>query len=53
MADIQTSKVDAKLAQSMWNHDILYANRSSKYEQLLVRTLLKETKNTKWSADES
>jgi hypothetical protein len=34
------------LHQSMWDHEILYANSSSDAGQLLSRPLLQETKNT-------
>jgi hypothetical protein len=30
----------------MWGHEILYADRSSKDEQLLTRQLLREIKST-------
>jgi hypothetical protein len=30
----------------MWDHKILYTNRSSEDEQLLIRPLLRESKNT-------
>jgi hypothetical protein len=32
--------------QSSWDHTILYANRSSEDEQLLIRPILRESKNT-------
>jgi hypothetical protein len=32
--------------QSSWDHKILYANRSSEDEQLLIRPILREPKNT-------
>jgi hypothetical protein len=35
------------LHQSTWDHNILYADRSSEDEQLLTRPLLRECKNTK------
>jgi hypothetical protein len=34
------------LHQSTWGHNILYADRSSEGEQLLIWPLLRETKNT-------
>jgi hypothetical protein len=34
------------LQKSMWNHKILYADRFSEVEQLLIRPLLRESKNT-------
>jgi hypothetical protein len=34
------------LHQSMWDHGILYTDRSSKDEQLLIRPVLSKTKNT-------
>jgi hypothetical protein len=39
MVDDQTSKVDAKLSSVNRDHEILYADRSSKDEQLLIRPL--------------
>jgi hypothetical protein len=33
------------LHQSMWDHDILYADRSSKDTQFLMRELLQKTRN--------
>jgi hypothetical protein len=48
MADIQTSEVDAKLAPV--NHKILYTDRSSKDEQLLIRPFLSKVKNTNMAA---
>jgi hypothetical protein len=44
MVDVQTSEVDAKFHQSMWDLDILSADRFSKDEQLLGRPILLETK---------
>jgi hypothetical protein len=41
MADVQTSEMDAKLAPE---HEILYTDRSSKDEQLLMRSFLSKTK---------
>jgi hypothetical protein len=38
--------VGAKLRQSTWDHEIFYAERSSKDEQLLVMSVLRKTKNT-------
>jgi hypothetical protein len=32
------------LHQTMWDYEILYADRSSKDEQLLIRPLLRKTK---------
>jgi hypothetical protein len=40
MADVQTSEVDAKLVPVNVGHEILYTDRSSKYEQLLIRPFL-------------
>jgi hypothetical protein len=34
------------LHHSTWDHEILYAGRSSKDEELLIRSFLSETKNT-------
>jgi hypothetical protein len=34
------------LHQSTWDHEILYTDRSSKDEQLLIRPFLSKTKNT-------
>jgi hypothetical protein len=38
------------LHQSTWDHEILYADRSSKDEQLLIRPFLSKTKNTNMAA---
>jgi hypothetical protein len=35
------------LHQSTWDHEILYYDRSSEDEQLLIRQFLRETKNMK------
>jgi hypothetical protein len=45
MADIQTCEVNAKLAPLNIEHEILYSDRPSEDEQLLVRPLLRESKN--------
>jgi hypothetical protein len=50
MAEVQTSEVDAKLHQSTWDHEILYNDRSSNDEQLLMRPFLSKTKNTNMAA---
>jgi hypothetical protein len=50
MADVQISEVDAKLAPVNMDHEILYTDRSSKDEQLLMRPFLSETKNTNMAA---
>jgi hypothetical protein len=34
------------LQQSSWDHEILFGDRYSEDEQLLVRTLLRESKST-------
>jgi hypothetical protein len=44
--DIQTSEVDAKCVPINVGHESLYADRSSKDEQLLIRPLLQIYKNT-------
>jgi hypothetical protein len=44
MANIKTSEMDAKLAQS-WGHEFLYADKSSTDEQLLMQIFLSKTKN--------
>jgi hypothetical protein len=36
MEDVQTCEVDAKVAQKTWQHEILFADRSLKDEQLLT-----------------
>jgi hypothetical protein len=46
MVDVKISEVDAIFHQSVWDQEILYADRSSEDEQLLTRPLLLETKNT-------
>jgi hypothetical protein len=38
------------LHQSTWDHEILYTDRSSKDEQLLIRQFLSKTKNTNMAA---
>jgi hypothetical protein len=38
------------LHQSTWDHEILYTDRSSKDEQLLIRQFLSKTKNTNMGA---
>jgi hypothetical protein len=48
MTDVQTSEVDAKLAPV--NVGILYTDRSSKDEQLLMRPFLSKNKNTNMAA---
>jgi hypothetical protein len=40
MTDVQTSEVDAKLASLRWDHEMLFADRSSDDEQLLMRQFL-------------
>jgi hypothetical protein len=40
MWEFQTSDVDAKVHHSMWDHAVLYADRSSNGELLLMRPLL-------------
>jgi hypothetical protein len=50
MADVQTTEVDSKLAQGTWDYEILYTDRSSKDEQLLMRLFLSKTKNTNMAA---
>jgi hypothetical protein len=50
MADVQTSEVDAKLAPVNGDHDILYTDRPTKDEQLLIRPFLSKTKNTNLAA---
>jgi hypothetical protein len=44
--DVQTSEEDAKLAPVNVDHTLLYADRSSKDEQLLMRLFFKKTKDT-------
>jgi hypothetical protein len=44
--------VDAELHQSTWDTEILYVDRSSEYEQPLMRPLLRETKTGTWLAVE-
>jgi hypothetical protein len=48
MADVQTSEMYAKLAPV--NVEILYPDRSSKDEQLLMRPFLSKTTNTNMAA---
>jgi hypothetical protein len=43
MADVQTFEVDVKLAPA--KHKMLYSDRSSEDEQLLIRPLLRKMKN--------
>jgi hypothetical protein len=43
MVDVQTSEVDARFHQSMWDLEILSADKFSKYEQFLGRPFLLET----------
>jgi hypothetical protein len=50
MADVQASEVDAKLAPVTWDHEMLYTDRSSNNEQLLIRPFLSKTKNTNMAA---
>jgi hypothetical protein len=50
MADAQTSEVDAKLAPVNVGHEILFTDRSSTDEQLLIRPFLLKTKNTNMAA---
>jgi hypothetical protein len=38
------------LHQSTWDHEILYTDRSSNDEQLLMKPVLSETKNTNMAA---
>jgi hypothetical protein len=45
MLDIQTSEVDAKLHQSTWDNETLYADRPSKNEQCSIRPFCEKTKN--------
>jgi hypothetical protein len=55
MAGIQTSKVDANLHQSTWDHDILYADISSKeMNQAGGKTLHSEIHELKliWNKEE-
>jgi hypothetical protein len=40
MVDIQTSEVNTELTQSTWDHEIVYVDRSSKDEQLLLKLFL-------------
>jgi hypothetical protein len=44
MAEIQTSEVDAQIHQPARGHEMLYADRSSKDEQLLMRPVLLKAK---------
>jgi hypothetical protein len=44
MADVQTSEVDAKFAQSTLDHEILYDDKSWKNEQFPSKQFLRETK---------
>jgi hypothetical protein len=46
MADVKTSEADEKFSQLTWDHEILYADRASESEQILIRPLSRETKNT-------
>jgi hypothetical protein len=46
MADVLTSEVDENFHLSTWDRDILYADRSSEDEQLLIRLFLRKTKST-------
>jgi hypothetical protein len=39
-----------KLHQSTWDHEILYTDRSSNDEQLLIKPFLSQTKNTNMTA---
>jgi hypothetical protein len=50
MSDVQTSEVDAKLAPVMRDHEILYTDKFSKDEQLLIKPFLSKTKNTNMAA---
>jgi hypothetical protein len=46
MADVKKSEVDKNLHKPTWDHEILYADRSSEEEQLLIRPHLRKTKST-------
>jgi hypothetical protein len=46
MADVLTSEADENFHLSTWDRDILYADRSSEDEQLLIRLFLRKTKST-------
>jgi hypothetical protein len=50
MADVKNSEVDAKLVPVNVDHEILYTDRSSKDEQLVIRPFLSKTKNTNMAA---
>jgi hypothetical protein len=50
MADVKTSEMDEKIAPVNVGHEILYTDRSSKDEQLLIRPFLSKTKNTNMAA---
>jgi hypothetical protein len=50
MAEVQTSEVSAKLAPVNVGREILFSDRSSKDEHLLIRPFLSETKNTNMAA---
>jgi hypothetical protein len=50
MADVQNSEVDTKLSPVNVGHGLLYTDRSSKDEQLLMRPFLSKTKNTNMAA---
>jgi hypothetical protein len=49
MADVQTNVVQ-EFHQSTWNYDILYADKTSENEQLLVRQFFLKTKIWTWRA---
>jgi hypothetical protein len=48
MMDVQTPEVGAS---STWDNKTLYTDRSSEDEQLLIRLLLRNTKNTNMAGD--
>jgi hypothetical protein len=53
VAGVQNSEVDENLHQSTWNHNILYADKSSKAEQLILRAFLYKQKIRKRRAVEN
>jgi hypothetical protein len=44
--DFKLQRWMQNLHQSTWDHEILYADRSSEDEQIVIRPALRETKNT-------
>jgi hypothetical protein len=50
MADVQTSEMDTKFAPVNVGNEILFSDRASKDEKLLMRQFLSKTKNTNMAA---